>query len=91
LQIAHQGYSMKEGGSMTPDPVDMSIETNEESILHLPAPKMLMFLAVTLVGCIVLAFVAGPSEWGPVRRVALGLVGGGWCYLCIFINRVFVA
>ena len=74
-----------------PTPVDMSIETNEESILHLPQSKLIAFYVVTTLICLGLVFYVGPTEWSLLRRVAAGLIGGAWCFICLVINRVLVA
>lgn len=61
------------------------------NLLHMPRWALGALLALCIVACTWVLYTYGPAEWSHFRRIFGGSVLGGWCFLCLFINRVLIS
>lgn len=63
----------------------------KESILYMKRSALWILFALTTAICMGLVFHYAPDDWSILRQVFAGGVGGMWCFMCIFANRILIA
>jgi uncharacterized membrane protein len=66
-------------------------EELKDSFLYMKRPVLWVLFAITTAICMGVVFHYAPTEWSVLRKVAGGLIGGTWSFMCIFANRILIA
>lgn len=66
-------------------------EDLKDSFLYMKRPVLWVLFAITTAICMGLVFNYAPEEWSMLRKIAGGIVGGMWSFMCIFANRILIA